>query len=218
MQRPYPGAVPSGSTLLAFTLVSLALIVIPGPSVLFVIARSIANGRIGGVVSALGNGLGGLVLVGAVSLGLGTLLATSEALFTVVKLIGACYLVLLGVQAIRHRKRIPAAPDAPRVRSRTLLSQGLLVGASNPKTAVFFAAVLPQFVDRTMGTVPLQLLTLGIVFLLIAVASDSVWALTAGTARGWFARSPKRIQRLDAAGGVTMIGLGGVIALSGRAA
>lgn len=208
---------PSLTTLLTFAAVATALIVVPGPSVLFVVARSIANGRLGGVVSVLGNAMGGLVLVGAVACGLGAVLATSEAIFTFVKILGAGYLVFLGVQAIRRRKRHRIAGELPRVSKSILLRQGFIVGVSNPKTAVFFAAVLPQFVNYRAGSVPLQLAILGIAFLLIAVMSDSVWALLAGTARGWFTRSPKRTERLEAAGGVMMIGLGGVLATAHRA-
>lgn len=206
---------PLGS-LTAFFLVALALIVIPGPSVLFVIARSIANGRAGGIASLLGNALGGLVLVVAVACGLGAVLATSEVLFTAVKVLGSAYLVFLGVQAIRHRKHRSTTTVATQTKMTSLLRQGFTVGVTNPKTAVFFAAVLPQFVDYRVGSVPLQLAVLGVFFLLIALATDTVWALLAGTARGWFARSPRRIERLDTAGGLTMIGLGGYLATSSR--
>jgi threonine/homoserine/homoserine lactone efflux protein len=151
------------------------------------------------------------VHVAAVAVGLGALVAGSAPLLTAVKVLGAGYLVLLGVQAIRHRARAAAVPVVPGD-GRRVLRQGFLVGVSNPKSVVFLAAVLPQFVDRAAGAVPLQLALLGAVFLVLAVLSDSVWALLAGTARQWLARSPKRLRRLDATGGVLMIGLGGVLA------
>lgn len=202
----------------AFALAAFALIVIPGPSVLFVIGRSISLGRRGGFLSVLGNALGMLPAVALVSLGLGSIVAESVVVFTIVKLVGAAYLIYLGVQAIRHRNDRAAATPAVRSRpsSFRLLLEGLVVGATNPKTIVFFVAVLPQFVDYGHGSIPVQMAALGMVFFVIALASDSVWALTAGTARAWFARSPKRLARLSAGGGLMMIGLGGGLALTGN--
>jgi threonine/homoserine/homoserine lactone efflux protein len=206
------------ASLLAFALASLALIVIPGPSVLFVIGRSLALGRAGGLLSVLGNALGMLPLVVAVALGVGALVAQSIVVFTVIKFAGAAYLVYLGVQAIRHRRHTAvtheaAGPRRPKVR---ILLEGFVVGLTNPKSLVFFVAVLPQFVDYSGGWIPAQMFELGAVFLVIALLCDSVWALVAGTARGWFGRSPRRVERMGAAGGVMMIGLGGVLALTGN--
>ncbi|MDR6972477.1 LysE family translocator [Leifsonia shinshuensis] len=206
-----------GPALLAFALASLALIVIPGPSVLFVIGRALALGRVGGLLSVLGNALGMLPLIVAVALGIGAVVAQSVVLFDVIKFVGAGYLVYLGIQAIRHRRHTAVTHEAtpvPRSRWR-ILGEGFLVGVTNPKSLVFFVAVLPQFVDQQAGAVPLQLFELGVVFLVLALASDSVWALIAGTAREWFGRSPKRVERLGATGGVLMIGLGGVLAVTG---
>ncbi|OJX75971.1 LysE family translocator [Leifsonia sp. 71-9] len=205
-----------GPSLLAFALASVALIVIPGPSVLFVIGRSLALGRAGGLLSVLGNALGILPLVIAVALGIGALVAQSVVVFTVIKLVGAAYLVYLGVQAIRHRRHTSVTHEEQPTRSPwRILAEGFLVGLTNPKSLVFFVAVLPQFVDYGAGGIPLQMFELGVVFLLLALLFDSVWALAAGTARQWFGRSPKRVERLGAAGGVMMIGLGGVLALTG---
>ncbi|MFK3672510.1 LysE family translocator [Leifsonia aquatica] len=205
-----------GPSLLAFALASVALIVIPGPSVLFVIGRSLALGRAGGLLSVLGNALGMLPLVIAVALGIGTLVAQSVVVFTVIKLVGAAYLVYLGIQAIRHRRHTAVThEDQPSRSPWRILGEGFLVGLTNPKSLVFFVAVLPQFVDYGAGGIPLQLFELGVVFLVLALLFDSVWALAAGTARQWFGRSPKRVERLGAAGGVMMIGLGGVLALTG---
>ncbi len=198
------------STLIAFCLVAIPLIIVPGPSVLFVIGRSLSLGRVGGLLSVVGNSLGALVIVVAVAFGLGVVVAQSVVAFTVIKIIGAGYLIYLGVQAIRHRHAssdAATAQVAPMPVWRVLL-QGFFVGVSNPKTIVFFVAVLPQFVDYTAGGVPLQLLTLGLIFGLIALVSDAAWAFTAGAARDWFARSPRRISTLGASGGVVMIGLG----------
>lgn len=201
--------------LLAFMLTSLVIIVIPGPSVLFVIGRAIALGRRAGVLSVVGNALGTIPAVIAVAFGVGAIVASSVVAFTVIKIAGALYLVYLGIQAIRHRHaHIPGIQQRP-TRARRLLAEGFIVGLTNPKTIAFFVAVLPQFVDPTAGPVWLQLLLLGLVFEAIALASDSIWALAAGTARAWFARSPRRISTLSATGGVMMIGLGGALALTG---
>jgi threonine/homoserine/homoserine lactone efflux protein len=202
--------------LLAFALASALLIVIPGPSVLFVLGRSLALGRRGGLLSVLGNALGMLPAIVAVALGIGALVAQSVVVFTIVKVVGAAYLVFLGVQAIRHRKAraMPDASAAPRTTFRLLL-EGFVVGVTNPKTIAFFVAVLPQFVDHGAGAIPLQLAELGLFFFLLALVMDGTWALIAGSARDWFARSPKRVEHLGAAGGVMMIGLGGTLLVTG---
>ena len=202
----------------AFVAASVVLIVIPGPSVLFVIGRSLALGRLGGLLSVFGNALGMLPLVAAVALGVGALVAQSVVLFTIIKFAGALYLVYLGIQAIRHRADAAAAVNgevSPRSHWRQL-GEGFVVGVTNPKTIAFFVAVLPQFVDFTAGAIPLQLFELGVVFIVLALLCDSVWALAASAARDWFARSPKRAAHLAATGGVMMIGLGGVLALTGN--
>lgn len=204
------------TNLLAFALVSALLIAVPGPSVLFVIGRSLALGRRGGLLSVAGNAVGELLQIAAVALGLGVVLAQSVLLFTVVKFAGAAYLIYLGIQAIRQRKGHSAARDVSRSASTLrILREGFIVGATNPKSVVFFVAVLPQFVDHAAGAIPLQLAVLGATFLAIALVSDSVWALAAGTARQWFARSPRRISAVSTTGGVMMIGLGGTLALTG---
>lgn len=208
---------PSAEALLAFALASLILIAIPGPSVLFVIGRSLSLGRRGGLWSVLGNELGALVPIGAVALGVGSLVAESLALFTAVKLLGASYLAYLGVQAIRHRREgigEAAVGPARRASSATVLRQGFIVGATNPKTIVFFVAALPQFVDFHAGAVPLQMMVLGLVFTLIAFVCDATWALLAGSARAWFERSPRRLAAVRATGGGMMIGLGGTLLLA----
>lgn len=208
---------PPTDSLLAFALASVVLIAVPGPSVLFVIGRSLALGRRGGLLSVLGNELGSLVPITAVALGVGSIVAQSIALFTVVKLLGAGYLAYLGIQAIRHRREGTDVGTDPRARvasSWTTLRQGFVVGATNPKTIVFFVAALPQFVDFHAGAVPVQMLVLGLVFALIALVCDGAWAVLAGTARAWFARSPRRLSAIRATGGGMMIGLAGTLALA----
>ncbi|MDX2851228.1 LysE family translocator [Actinacidiphila glaucinigra] len=204
--------------LVAFALVSLVLVVIPGPSVLFVIGRALAHGRRVALTSVAGNTLGSYVLVVAVALGVGPVVERSALLFAALKLAGAAYLVYLGVKALRHRGDLAmASGDAGAARGalRTL-GEGFTVGVSNPKTMVFYAAVLPQFVDRAAGHVTLQMLLLGLVFNAIALVSDSAMGLAAAAARSWFARSPRRLSLVGGAGGLAMIGLGVTVAATGR--
>jgi threonine/homoserine/homoserine lactone efflux protein len=208
----------SASRLLAFALFSLILIVIPGPNVLFVISRSLLLGRKAGVVTAMGGQIGIYAQVAGVAFGLGVLIERSVALFTVLKLVGGCYLAYLGVQAIRHRRSLGAQTQAQieRKTMARILRDGAVVGVSNPKTIVFFAAVLPQFVSRSAGNIAGQMLLLGVVNVAIAMVSDSSYALVAGTARAWFARSPRRLERIGGISGLVMIGLGTSLALTAR--
>ncbi len=204
--------------LLAFTLTSIALIVVPGPSVLFVIGRALVLGRRGALLTVLGNSAGLFLQVVAVAVGVGELVERSVLVFEVLKLGGAAYLVYLGVQAVRHRAALSSVlqrAESP-TSHRRLLREGFVVGLSNPKSIVFFAAILPQFVDRSAGRLPLQLLLLGTEFMLLAMLLDSVWALAAGSARDWLARRPGRLAALGGTGGVLMIGIGARLALSGR--
>ncbi|WP_123970785.1 LysE family translocator [Streptomyces sp. TLI_185] len=209
----------STDRLLAFAALSFLLIVIPGPSVLFVIGRALAQGRRAALTTVVGNTLGAYLLVVAVAFGIGSVVERSVLVFTVLKLAGAVYLVYLGVKAWRERGSLRAAFAGGEVPAHSGLRtfwEGFAVGITNPKTIVFFAAVLPQFVDRDSGHVTVQMLLLGLVFNVIALASDSVWGLIASTARGWFARSPRRLSMVGGVGGLTMIGLGVTVAVTGR--
>ncbi|WP_232836011.1 LysE family translocator [Actinocorallia populi] len=197
---------------------SFLLIVVPGPSVLFVIGRALAHGRRAALTTVLGNTLGAYALVVAVALGVGSIVERSVLVFTVLKFAGAAYLVYLGVKAWRGRGSLHASVadgTAAQGGLRTFW-EGFVVGVSNPKTIVFFAAVLPQFVDRAQGHVVVQMLVLGLVFNAIAIASDGVWGFAAATARNWFTRSPRRLSLVGGIGGVTMIGLGVTVAATGR--
>lgn len=211
---------PTPEAFAAFALAALVLIVIPGPSVLFVIGRSLSYGRRGGLMSVVGNGLGTLPLVLAVSLGVGTIVAQSVLLFTIIKFLGAGYLIYLGIQAFRHRNDgdVTGSGDAahPTLRTSVMLRQGFIVGITNPKTIVFFVAVLPQFVNFPAGNIPLQMMLLGLIAVTIGFVCDAVWALLAGTARSWFAKSPRRLAGIRGSGGVLMVGLGAGLALSGN--
>lgn len=211
-------AMPTVQAIVAFALASVVIVVVPGPSVLFVIGRSLSYGRRGGLMSVVGNELGAILLVAAVAFGVGQIVAQSLAWFTAIKLVGAAYLVYLGVQAIRHRGIGMGAADSPdrlALSSATMLRQGFVVGATNPKTVVFFVAVLPQFVDFHAGAIAAQMMILGLVFIVVAFIFDGAWALAAGAAQAWFARSPRRLSAIRAAGGGVMIALGGGLALTG---
>ncbi len=207
-----------GARILAFAAMSFLVIVIPGPSVLFVIGRALAQGRRAALTSVAGNMLGAQVLIVAVAFGVGAVVERSVLVFTAVKLAGAAYLVCLGVQAWRQRRSLQAAftgSGSPRGDLRSVW-EGFAVGVANPKTIVYFTAMLPQFVDRDRGHVAAQMLLLGLVFTGIGVVSDSVWGLVAATARDWFARSPQRLALVGGLGGLTMIGLGVGVAVAGR--
>ncbi|MCO6005073.1 LysE family translocator [Actinoallomurus purpureus] len=206
------------SQALSFGLASFILIVIPGPSVLFIVGRALAYGRRVALVSVVGTELGALFIVGAVALGIGSLVERSVLIFTTVKLAGAAYLVFLGVRVLMRRGGDTGleAVAADARRGWRACFDGFLVGITNPKSAVFFAAVLPQFVDPARGHVPTQMFTLGLISVLVALAADSVWSLVAGTARAWFGRSPRRLRLVGGVGGLAMIGLGIGVALTGR--
>ena len=194
------------------------LIAIPGPSVLFVISRSLTLGRRAGLATVVGNAAGVYVQLLAIAIGLGTIVEQSLVVFTAVKLIGAAYLVYLGVQAIRHRRSLATA-SAARVEPKSVrrfLLDAFVVGIANPKAMVFFAAILPQFVNRGAGHVPVQMMLLGVVFFVVALISDGAWALAAGAARSWLTRKPARVEAIGGIGGLAMIGIGVRLAVSGR--
>jgi threonine/homoserine/homoserine lactone efflux protein len=204
--------------LASFSVAAFILIVVPGPSVLFVVSRGVALGRRAAVVTAMGNAVGIYLQVVAVALGVGAIIERSMAVLSVIRLLGAAYLVYLGVQAVRHRRALASVLDvgAAAPERRSLALEGVVVGVTNPKWVVFFSAILPQFIDPAGGPVALQMLALGAIAVGIAVLSDSVWGMVAGTARSWLARSPRRLAALGGAGGLTMIGLGVRLAATGR--
>jgi threonine/homoserine/homoserine lactone efflux protein len=208
------------SQLLAFGLAAFVIIVIPGPSVLFVIGRALSYGRGVALLSVLGNSLGLLTVMVLVAVGLGAVVAESLLVFTVIKLAGAAYMIWLGVQALRHRRAMhvaePGAAPVPPMAGWLAVRQGFLVGVSNPKAFMMFAAVLPQFVDHSSGQVTTQMLLLGLLAFAIGMVSDGVWALLASRLREWFNSSPGRGRALGAVGGTSMIGLGVALAATGR--
>lgn len=208
------------SQVLAFGVAAFIVIAIPGPSVVFVVGRAIAHGRDVALASVLGNTLGFVLVLGLVAGGLGYLVQTSVTLYTVLKLAGALYLVWLGVQAWRHRTDLrlddTSGAGHASLSLRSSVRQGFVVGVTNPKAFVMFAALLPPFIDRGAGHVTVQMLVLGSVALMIGLLSDSVWALVAARLRSWFGRSRRRSEAMGAVGGASMIGLGVSLAVTGR--
>jgi len=207
---------PTSSQWLAFLISSILFIQVPGPSLLFTIGRALTVGRREALLSVAGNALGLVVQVGFVALGLAAIVSASAAAFTVLKLVGAAYVVWLGVSAIRHRADARVALESPGRTPATrghAVCTGFIVGVTNPKTIVFFAAFLPQFTSDA-GPATLQLVLFGVVFGILAVCSDSLWALGAGKARDWFAGRPRRLDTLGATGGGMMIALGVTLAAS----
>jgi threonine/homoserine/homoserine lactone efflux protein len=195
------------------------LILIPGPSVLFVVSRGVALGRRAALATVAGNASGFALQLLLVSLGVGAIVARSDAVFTTLKLLGAAYLVLLGLRNIRDRKvlasmfgPVEAAPKS----LRRIVREGFFVGATNPKGIIIFTAVLPQFIDRSRGHVTVQLALLGTICIVIALLSDGAWAIASGTARQWLGSSSRRLERLSATGGAMLIGLGVGLAVTGR--
>jgi threonine/homoserine/homoserine lactone efflux protein len=208
----------STGQLLGFALASLVLIVIPGPGVLFVVGRALAHGRRTALATACGHAAGNYVVAACVAVGLGSILERSVQVFVIVKIAGAAYLVWLGVHAIRQRKSLAqamAAEPAPRGVGRAL-RDGAVVGITNPKAYILFGAILPQFVNRSAGHVPEQMLVLAVVSVAIGAVSDCSWGFAASAVRAWFARSPRRFELVGGAGGLAMIGVGVTVAIAGR--
>jgi threonine/homoserine/homoserine lactone efflux protein len=206
------------SQLVGFTVVALAIIVIPGPGVLFVVGRALSHGRRTAFATAAGHAAGNYVVAACVAVGLGSLLQRSEQLFTVVKLAGALYLVFIGIQAFRHRNSLAAAisslPDSGSEGWRAV-RDGVIVGVTNPKSFILFGAILPQFVNSGTGDVPAQMLVLAFISVCLGLVCDTAWGLAASGVRVWFARSPRRYALVGGAGGLAMIGVGVNIAFTG---
>jgi threonine/homoserine/homoserine lactone efflux protein len=208
---------PDPSTLALFAAAALALIVVPGPAVLYIVSQGLESGRVGGVVSALGIAVGGLVHVLAAAVGISSLVVSSAAAFTVVKWAGAAYLVALGLRRLLVREgHVQGTVPGTRERSlRRIFWQGAIVNVLNPKTALFFLAFLPQFVDVGAGAVGLQVVVLGLAFVGLALVCDSGWGLAAGTASGWLRGSRRLLRTQRYATGGVLVGLGVATALSG---
>ena len=206
-------------SLASFALMAFAITLIPGPSALFIIGRSLSLGWRGGIISVLGDSLGLIPQIAFVAAGVGAIVTAIPALFVAIRLLGAGYLAYLGIQAIRHRNNgtnIDANQDgasaATSVNTGKTLRQGFLVGITNPKSTIFFVAVLPQFVVTSHGYVPVQMLILGGVFLCATLSVGSAIAVLAGSARSWITKEANSLSKVNAAGGIMMLLLSGIVA------
>ncbi len=197
-----------------FLLAALILLLTPGPAVLYIIARSIDQGRLAGFVSVLSIESGNSAHVLAATLGLSAILMSSALAFTIVKYLGAAYLIYLGIRRLLSRDQEHEIARVQRQSLRRIYSQGVLVAALNPKTALFFLAFLPQFVDTSAGSVSLQLLTLGGLFVMMAIVTDSMYSLLASTAGNWLKRNRSFLRAERYVVGSVYIGLGLTAALS----
>jgi threonine/homoserine/homoserine lactone efflux protein len=209
--------VPTPTTFALFALATIVLLIVPGPAVIFVVTRSVAQGRRAGLVSVLGVHAGSLVHVAAAALGLSALLAASATAFAAVKYLGAAYLVFLGLQRLLRRGGGEEGIGVPAVPLRRLFGQGVVVNVLNPKTAIFFLAFLPQFVSPARGPVALQVAVLGLTFIALGMVSDGAYALLAGSLASRLRRTQRARRRLDRASGVVYLGLGAAAALAGEA-
>jgi threonine/homoserine/homoserine lactone efflux protein len=206
---------PDRTTLVLFCIAALALLLTPGPVVLYTVARSIDQGRRAGLVSVLAAGIGDFCHVVAATLGLSALLMSSAIAFSLVKYAGAAYLIYLGVRTLVARHEPQQAPSAIPIQLTRVFSQGLLVSILNPKTALFFLAFLPQFVQPAHGAVAAQILLLGGLFVGIGICTNSLYAVLAGSVGAWLKRKARfgRTQRYFTGG--VYIALGVTTALSG---
>ena len=202
-------------SLALFIVSSLVLLLTPGPAVLYIIARSINQGRQAGVVSAVGLSLGTLVHVFAAAFGLSALLATSAIAFNVVKLLGAAYLIYLGIKTLRTPLPTDTTVEAPPRQLKQIFVHGFIVNVLNPKLALFFFAYLPQFVDMSSGSVAGQIVMLGMIFTALGIISDSLYAIVSGTLGRWLKNNPTFVKMQRTVSGVVYIFLGATTALAG---
>jgi threonine/homoserine/homoserine lactone efflux protein len=201
--------IPTHSSLLLFVTGAVVLLVIPGPAVFYIVGRSIDQGRRAGVISALGIATGALVHVTAAALGLSALLVSSATAFSVVKYLGAAYLIYLGFEKL-YRGDSLTKSDAPEpAKLGRIFRQGVVVSVLNPKEALFFFAFLPQFVDYSGGSITAQILFLGLLFISMGVTSDTLWALTAGTLAQHLKRNTRwlKVERYVSGGMLISLGL-----------
>jgi threonine/homoserine/homoserine lactone efflux protein len=204
------------TSLLTFMAATMALLVVPGPAVLYIVARSIDQGRLAGLVSVMGIQVGVLFHILAAALGLSVILVTSALAFSIVKFLGAAYLIYLGVRTLM-KKESPLSREAPEPQPlKKIFRQGIIVNVLNPKSALFFFAFLPQFVDASAGPAALQILFLGMVFVALALISDSTYAMLAGTLGNRLRQSRAFLRGQKYLSGTVYIGLGLTTALTGR--
>jgi threonine/homoserine/homoserine lactone efflux protein len=212
---------PETSTLALFAVAAVTLLVIPGPAVLYIVTRSVDQGRAAGLASVCGVHVGTLLHVAAAALGLSALLVSSATAYDTVRWLGAAYLVWLGVRRLLARDEdVPeaAGPGARRPGLGRVFAQGVVVNVLNPKTALFFFAFLPQFVDTARGSVPFQVVVLGVAFVVLGLLSDGAYAVAASTGAGWLRRRPGVARASRLVSGGVLISLGVTTALAGSRA
>ena len=207
----------TGSNFALFLLAALIVAAVPGPGIFYVAARTLSGGKRAGFASTFGTALGGLVHVIGGALGVSALILASAELFTVLKFAGALYLVWLGLKTFREARDLAQQPVLT-AGARQVFREGVLVEALNPKTAAFFLAFIPQFVDPTGGYVALQFITLGLISVALNTQADIVVVMMAATARSSLTRRPNLLQRLRQGSGVFIAGLGISLALARRPA
>ena len=202
---------------MAFVAISLVFIVIPGPSVVFAVGRAIAGGPAVGVMTVAGNATGVFVQGLLVAIGLGAVISHLGPFATYLRVAGALYLSYLGIKTFRGRKdELHISEGAEKSSLSSIFRTGVIVGLSNPKTAIFMAAILPQFVGKTSMSPILQMIILNTIFLVMGFASDSMWAMAAGTLRRWLASSKRRLEAITGTGGVLIFSLGLYLAIFGK--
>jgi threonine/homoserine/homoserine lactone efflux protein len=209
--------IPDPDRLAVFVVAALALLVVPGPAVLYIVARSIQQGRWAGLASVLGIHVGTLVHIAAATLGLSALIVSSAVAFTAVKIAGAVYLIGLGLWTLFSRSAEPEVALGGQANLRRAFAQGIIVNVLNPKTALFFLAFLPQFIDADAPHPALQIAFLGLVFAVLGMLTDSIWALAAGTAGGVLRRSRRFVATQRYVAGTVYVGLGVATAFAGNA-
>ncbi len=209
--------IPDPPAIGVFVLAALALLLVPGPAVLYVVARSIEHGRRAGIASVLGIHVGTLVHIAAATLGLSALVLSSAVAFTAVKVAGALYLVGLGLWTLFARHPEAEIALGGERNLRRAFAQGIVVNVLNPKTALFFLAFLPQFVDPNAPHPAVQIAVLGVLFAVLGLVTDSIWAIAAGTAGGMLRRSRRFVRAQRYVSGTVYIGLGVATALAGGA-
>jgi threonine/homoserine/homoserine lactone efflux protein len=208
---------PDTASLAVFVVAALALLAVPGPAVVYIVARSIQQGRRAGLVSVLGIHVGTLLHIGAATVGLSALVLSSAVAFTAVKIAGAAYLVGLGLWTLFARRAEPEVALGGRQNLRRAFAQGIVVNVLNPKTGLFFLAFLPQFVDPDASHPAIQIAVLGLLFAVLGLVTDSLWAIAAGTAGGVLRRSRRFLRTQRYVAGTVYVGLGVVTAFAGSA-
>lgn len=191
------------------------ILIVPGPSVMYIVSRALVAGRPAAMAAAAGNTLGSAIQGLLAAIGLGSVIASSDLLYNVIKWGGAAYLVKMGAQTLRNRKFPTLSEGTAPTGHRKDAKQGFVVGLTNPKVIVFFAAILPQFVDPSRGNVRVQMLVLLAVYCTMSLVSDTSWGVAGGSIRAWSAKSPRRIEALIGSGGLCIVGVGLALALAG---